>query len=221
MENIIETIKQINILAILHRIKIRRGLKNRNVSFLCPNCIGGMLFHDLGLQFRSPTINLMIRQKDFLKFVLDLEHYINQKLQFYDDKDYQCPCAKLDDITIHFTHYNSEKEAEQKWNERCKRVNLKNLFIFMMEKDGLTKSDIKLLANVKARGIVVFTAHDYLDIPYALYIRKYSTQKEVGNILKINHLNESKEYEKYFDFVKWFNESKGGNYNISNYKKGG
>lgn len=25
-------------------------------SFLCPNCIGGILFHDLGMRFYSPTL---------------------------------------------------------------------------------------------------------------------------------------------------------------------
>lgn len=58
-----------NPLAIARRNKMQRELKNKEVSFLCPNCIGGILFHDLGLRFLSPTVNLMMTQTDFVKFV--------------------------------------------------------------------------------------------------------------------------------------------------------
>lgn len=66
------------------------------------------------------------------------------------------------------------------------------------------------------KGLVVFTAHKY-DLPYTVYIDKYNADGEVGNILRKNHLTESREYEKYFDFVKWFNEADGGNYDVSKF----
>lgn len=81
-----ESIKRIlsenNPIAIKRRSEMRRALTNSAPSFLCPNCIGGLLFHDLGLQFRSPTVNLMMYQTDFVKFVLNLDDYLEQKLIF-------------------------------------------------------------------------------------------------------------------------------------------
>lgn len=51
-------------------------------SIIASNCIAGEMYNDLGLKFTSPTINLFFREKDFLKFVLDLKYYISQKLIF-------------------------------------------------------------------------------------------------------------------------------------------
>ena len=218
-----ETVKRIadewNPLAIRRRNGMRRELKNAEPSFLCPNCIGGILFHELGLQFRSPTVNLMMKQRDFLRFVLNLDYYLSQPLVFFENPGYACPCAYADDITIHFTHYHSAREAEEKWRERSKRINRENLFIFMSERDGITKEELMQLNAVKARGIIAFTAHDYPDLPYTQYIEKYASNGEIGNILEKNWATGRREYEKYFDFVKWFNEANGAPFDISRFTK--
>lgn len=198
---------------------MRRQLVNTTASFLCPNCIGGILFHDLGLKFQSPTVNLMMFQQDFARYVLRLEHYQNQKLLFYKDPSYSCPCARLDDITIHFTHYATEAEAEQKWIERSKRLNIDNLFVFLEERDALTYEQMQLLGKLDLKGLVIFTANKYPDLPYCLYLPDYEKDGEVGNILEKNRLDDSRRYEKYFDFVKWFNEAAGSGYDITPFSR--
>lgn len=210
---------KIDILDYCRRYKMRKQLKNRSISFLCPNCIGGILFHDLGLKFLSPTVNLMMFQTDFVKWVLNLDRYNTQKLNFFNHPEYSFPCAHLGDLTIHFTHYKTEMQAKEKWEERVERINKNNMFIFAEERDGLTYENILALGKLSVKGIVVFTAHDYPDIPYALYIPKYQKEGEVGNILKKSYVTGKHEYEKIFDFVKWFNEANGGNYDISNFVK--
>lgn len=213
-------VEQYNPLARHRRLKMQSELKNRNITFLTPNCLGGILFHDLGLQFMSPTVNLMMTQSEFVKFVLNLDEYLSKELVFFKSDKYSCPCAMLGDIFIVFTHYLSEKDAEIKWKERSKRINKDNLFVFCEERDGILESEIRSLGKLSIRGLVVFTAKKYKDIPYALHIPKYSTEEEVGNILaRKSYLNGSREYERYFDFVKWFNEANGGDYDISNYSK--
>lgn len=212
-----QRISAANLLARRRREKMRRRLINTTATFLCPNCIGGILFHDLGLQFRSPTVNLMMMQPDFVKFVLDLDHYLSCELRFYQDPEYDCPCAYLDDIVLHFTHYHSEQEAAEKWEQRKTRIDRSNLFVFLTERDALTEAQIRSLRQLQARGILVFTAHAYPEIPYALEIPKYRAAGEVGNILQKHGLSEMREYEQYFDFVKWFNEADGGSYDISPY----
>lgn len=206
---------EFNPLVKFHRKRMRSRLKSENITFLCPNCIGGILFHDLGLEFQSPTINLMMTQHDFLKFITDPEKYLNGKLEFFEHESKAYPCAKLYDITVNFTHYETKEEAESKWNLRKLRIDKDNTFIFLMERDGLTKQDIMSLGKLPVRGILVFTANDYPDIPYTLFLPKYNADGEVGNILKKSHLNRSREYEKYFDFVKWFNEADGKNFDVS------
>ena len=82
----------------------------------------------------------------------------------------------------------------------------------------MTREDILRLGSIHARGLVVFTANAYPDIPYALQIPKYAADGEVGNILAKSYWDDSHEYEKYFDFVKWFNEAN-GEYDISPFVK--
>ena len=217
-----ETVKHLlsekNPVAIRRRKKMREALTNTTPTFLCPNCIGGILFHDLGLQFRSPTVNLMMFQTDFVKFVLHMDDYLAQELSFFKHPEYDFPCAQLGDITLHFTHYHTEEEAAQKWAERSARIDRDNLFIFLEERDGLTREEMLQLGSTRARGLVVFTANAYPDIPYALQISKYASDGEVGNILAKSYWDDSHEYEKYFDFVKWFNEAD-GNFDISPFVK--
>lgn len=208
---------QYNPLAKFRKRCMRKQLHNKNITFLCPNCIGGILFHDLGLRFMSPTVNLMMTQTDFVKFVLNMEYYLNEKFVFYTDPQYSCPCAHLDDIDIHFTHYHTEQEAENKWKDRAKRIQKENIFIFLEERDGLTKEEILKLSTLKVKGIVVFTANEYEDIPYAVFIKKYQRQGEIGNILKRSLIDDAREYERYFDFPKWFNDANGSNYDISTF----
>lgn len=207
-----------NPLVIQRRTNMRNKLTNKTPTFFCPNCIGGLLFHDLGLQFRSPTVNLMMYQTDFLKFVLHMDDYLSRELYFFEHPEYKFPCAHLGDITVHFTHYQSEKAAAHAWYERSKRIDINNMFVFLEERDGLTKENIVQLGNIHARGLVVFTAHAYPDIPYVLQIPKYEGDGEIGNILRKSYLDGHYEYEEYFDFVKWFNEAD-GNFDIRPFLK--
>ena len=212
-----------NPLVLARRNKMRKRLKNGTPSFLCPNCIGGILFHDLGLRFQSPTVNLMITQKDFVKFVLNMDAYLAGEFEFFEHESYTCPCAYLtggglEKIAIHFTHYHSPEEAVNKWKERAKRIDRDNLFVFLQERDGLTKDEIQALASVQLKGLVVFTAHNYEDIPYALQIPEYEPAGEVGNILEKSWLNGTRKYEKHFDFVSWFNEANGVAQDVFRYR---
>lgn len=205
--------------------KMRRELVNTNASFLTPNCIGGILFHDLGLKFMSPTVNLMMTQRDFLLFVLHLDDYLNGTFHFFEHEEYTCPCAKLSpmngeqEITVHFTHYHSQEEALQKWEERKHRIDKNNLFILIEERDGISKEELSLLSNLRVKGIVAFSCNEYPDLPYTVCLSKYTQAGEVGNILQQSHLTGKREYEKFFDFVKWFNEADGYPYNVSPFVK--
>ena len=206
-----------NLFAYARRYGMRKKLHNQDATFLCPNCIGGILYHDLGLKFMSPTVNLMMTQPDFVKFVLNIDYYLRQEFEFFDHPEYECPCAYLGDIIIHFTHYHSKQEAVTKWKERAKRIQKDNIFVFLEERDGLTPDEILKLRVLEVKGLVVFTANEYADIPYTVQIEKYKNEGEVGNILMRSFWNDSREYERYFNFVKWFNEADGGNYDVSPY----
>jgi uncharacterized protein (DUF1919 family) len=197
-----------NPIGIYKRKKMRDRLINRDITLLTSNCMGGLILHDLNLPFLSPTIDLMIDSKEFIRLCLNLEYYLQKKLLFLEiDQPY--PVARLEDITISFTHYSSREEAEYKWEERKKRINRDNLFILANDRDGVTKEDMQALQQISCRGIVVFSAHQYDDIPCSLYINCFEGYSCVGNMLKMNWKTGTRLYDRYFDYVKWFNESKG------------
>lgn len=151
-ENLKKRIMGINPFVKLRLKKMRSGIENTTMTFLCPNCTGGILFHDLGLKFQLPTVNLMLLQSDFIKFAADMDHYLNKELEFFSHPEYSYSCAYLGDIVIHFTHYKTEEEAAEKWYERAKRINKNNLFIFAVERDGITNDDNFKAWKYKSKG---------------------------------------------------------------------
>ena len=52
----------------------------RNVSLITNTCIGGRLYHDYNQKFLSPTIDLYIKPKDFVKFCCNLKVYLGYEL---------------------------------------------------------------------------------------------------------------------------------------------
>lgn len=55
----------------------RSRLTNKNFSIICNNCVGGILYHELGLKFMSPTINLFIEAGEYISFLKKMEYYLN------------------------------------------------------------------------------------------------------------------------------------------------
>lgn len=114
-------------------LKNRKRLKNRKVSLIANNCNGGFTCHDLHMQFRSPVVNLWLKPKDFLKYLQNINHYMNVELTFIKEDGINHPVGLLDDIKIYFMHYENEEIAKKKWEERTKRIDFENLFVLSIE----------------------------------------------------------------------------------------
>ena len=61
----------------LHRKIMQKRNKNMDFTIIAQNCIGGVIYSDLGLQFLSPTINMFIEDENFVKLVENLEYYFS------------------------------------------------------------------------------------------------------------------------------------------------
>ena len=60
-----------DLFVLCRKIKIKRKkakLINNDVTILCSDCIGGVIYNDFNMRFNSPTINLYIKPSDFVKF---------------------------------------------------------------------------------------------------------------------------------------------------------
>lgn len=148
----------------------RIRLKNDNFTILCSNCIGGLIYHRLGKEFLSPTINLWIRQYDFIKLIHNLDEYMAKELVFVPS-EYNHPVAMLDDVKIHFNHSKTEDEARSGWERRKKRMVHDNLYIVMYDRDNLSREQILSLRDVKCKKLIVLTETDnYPDLDYVYHI---------------------------------------------------
>ena len=121
------------ILHFIWSVYSRYKLKNKGISIISCNCIGGVMYHDLGLPFLSPTINLYFDPKDFLRYVKNLRYYNSLELENVTlMNDY--PQGRLDDVLIHFLHYKTFDEAKICWEKRKKRICYDNIFHYCPKK---------------------------------------------------------------------------------------
>lgn len=109
----------------------RKRLTNPKVTIISSNCAGGILYHWLGLQFRSPFINLYLENKDFLLAMENFDDFINAPIVECKDSGLHYPLgiSKCLGIKIHFMHYDSFQSALAKWNERKKRMDMDNICV--------------------------------------------------------------------------------------------
>ena len=187
--------------------ELREQLQNHGMSVLSSNCVGAFILHDLNEPFNSPFVNLFIKPRDFIRYLQNMPHYHQQTLVFKpSDKSY--PIGWLDDIPIHFMHYHSEQEAQEKWETRLKRVNLDNLFIMMTDKDspqGMIEEELEAFDRLPFKNKVVFTHKSYPHLKSAFYIRGFEQDDQVGDLFAFSGWNGKKYYDQ-FDYVAWFNQ---------------
>lgn len=161
--------------------KAVKGIDANGISFISQNCIGGTLYHDLGQQFLSPTINAFIPEPGFVKLVLNLHHYMEQELVMRWDEKY--PIGMLDDVEIHFMHYDTCKEAKEAWDKRKKRINWDKIFVLATDRNGFDDAvfaDWKKIAYPK----ILFTAQrKFASDPDSIYFPEYEDNCFVPDLI--------------------------------------
>ena len=187
----------------------RFRLKNDNFTIIANTCIAGVMYHKLGKQFLSPTINLWMHDVDFYRFLRDMDAYLEQPLRFVPN-ELGYPTAYCGDMLIHFNHYQTEKEAAKKWYERIKRINKDNLYIICADRpvDGVevTYEDIASLKEVPCKGKVVFSTRHYDDIDYIVPLPKAPDGDFVNTYMFYKNKNLNRwRCEDAFDWVHWLN----------------
>ena len=97
-------------------------------TIFCSTCIGGMISHNLGLQFMSPTVNLWLTPSDFVKFVSNLNKYLTDIPEYTTGRLRYNPVNMLKTVLFGFmtSGYCSLRELE----DNCK-VNIR--FMYLMD----------------------------------------------------------------------------------------
>lgn len=107
--------------------KDNRLLKNIEFVIISDNCWGGAVYQWYGREYNTPFVGLEIPCNCYIKLLSNFDYYMKQKLNFisktkYPERKVTYPIALLDDVEVHFTHYNSEDEARTKWRRRTDRM---------------------------------------------------------------------------------------------------
>ncbi len=198
---------------------MRLRLKNRNLTILAPTCIGGVIYHHLGLKFMSPTVNLWMTEDDFFLFVQNLDYFIQQEVLFYQqDEELDYPWGiingekKGEKIIVHFNHHKKFNDAVADWNRRKNRINLNNIFVIASTMGGENSEKIRRWETLipKVKGLVVFTAKNYPQYSYCLQLSQFKDREccpsymveGVSRVLKVHA------WEKDFDYVNFLNTGK-------------
>lgn len=185
----------------------KAGLKNYDFTIISSNCNGAFVYHDLAMPYLTPTVNLTIGMNDFVKMVRNLRWYMRQEIVELEE-NYEYPAGLLDDIRINFLHYKSFEEGIRKWEERKRRINWNNLFIFGTARGDCTYDTIRNFDQLPYENKVIFTNRQYPEFQSAYYIRGFDKQKEIGILVEYKKQLLVRRYLDDFDYVDFLNRNK-------------
>lgn len=185
--------------------KLRKRLKTQRFSLFTSNCMAGVIYHRLGVQFQSPTINYFMADNYFLKFVMNLDYYLNQEL-LENGTDGNHPLGMLGDIPLQFTHYSSYKEGYDAWNRRKERIDFCRLYFVLFDTvDGvISEQDIVRFGKIKCANKIVLSKNHYPQYDYVLTIP--INPKDTNKHYMARNLIGRRRFEKNFDYVDWINK---------------
>lgn len=195
-------------------------IKDKDVSIIANNCLGADISHSLGLRFNSPTVDMQILPAEYIKFVSNLPHYLNQDVvrceQFSSVQNEQIyrtygrigeelhfPIGLCGDILLFFQHYRSFEDAKSAWDRRKKRVIFDKLGIIFLGNEKFSK-EMRLFDEIEleyGKKIIFSCNHDiklstriaHISIPEGTHFMKNE------NIFR-------KYYEQNFNSIRWVKE---------------
>jgi len=164
-------------------------LKNKNFVIISNNCWGGEIYQWYKRPYNSPFVGLFIYSPCYLKLLSNFNHYISQKLIFtkksnYFEEQVTYPIGKLDDIEIHFLHYKSEHEAEDKWTRRTKRMleetNMDNYYFKTCDMYNSDEAILKEFHKLPYKNKVSFGIKNYTSLKGKNHIKIKEVDKKTG-----------------------------------------
>lgn len=192
-EKIIERFQKVRLLiprinGRLHRSLVQnrirkavRGVNAEGVTFISQNCIGGVFYHDMGLQFLSPTINAFIPEPGFVNMVRNLRYYMEQELVMRWGEEY--PIGTLDDVEIHFMHYDTCKEAKEAWDKRKARINWDKILVIATDRNGFEDPVFEDWKKILYPKILFTAKRKYASHPDSVSFPEYEGKSFVPDLI--------------------------------------
>lgn len=199
-----------------HREILRSGINRRNrgtlrntaPTIITNNCNGGVIMHDLGLRFCTPTVNLCIPFLDYVRFCERPPHYLalsQSELRRGETSSEGCPTGVLEDVRLVFVHYPTFEMARDKWFERVKRVDTGNLFLMLVQRDGCTAEDVRRFGALPYEHKVAFVAKPMPDVSCAVCFPEFSEGSQVRALSDYVSRTSGRRITDSFDYVRFLN----------------
>lgn len=190
--------------------KIHAQLEGVSFSIFCNNCLAGVFYHDAGLEFTTPTVNLAFDGEDFIRFLERPKYYLNHEMKFISVEGiHNYPIAHIDDIEVRFVHYNTQEEAEQAWKRRTERINWSSLFIIATNHDGMGRDDLmERFDKLPYKNKVMFVSHEYPQYDWAVLVPQFKGRFQVKIMTSFANFMGERYYETCFDIPNWICKNK-------------
>jgi len=108
-----------------------------------------------------------------------LRHYMEQELVMRWGEEY--PIGMLDDVEIHFMHYDTCKEAKEAWDKRKARINWDKIFVIGTDRDGFDADAYEQWKQIPYPKIL-FTAHPEFT-ENAVCFSEYAADGQIGDLI--------------------------------------
>lgn len=183
-------------------------LVSKKLSIISNDCCGGVLYHQMGRKFLSPTINLYFDNEDFTNFCTNLKTYLESDLFLNKEGTMlqkhiigRISPNGLPDVDLHFLHYKTFEEARDSWEKRKQRINFRNiLFIFNLTNNLDAGSCKKIISDFKSKqnsnnGRSIFLVRHDLNLEDVYKINFYNTEFIHAQIVQ----SPDKSYKRFID----------------------
>lgn len=195
------------------KITQRARFHNEHFCIISQNCIGGVMYHDLGLEFTSPFINCLVKGDNMVRLCSEPERYLSMKPcieRFEESLAYpRHPILRLGDVEVHFPHTDNGEQALAAWKRRVTRIPGGAKIIVAtswdLNEDLLA---IEALRRLPLRKVIFvdrpeLSGENCVLIPERLAIRN---EEGAPNVLVASPDRPWQQvFEQCFDFVKWLN----------------
>ena len=162
-------------------------LAQSRVSILSNCCWGGLTYHYFKLPFLSPTINLFFTDRDYIRFLENLDGMLEKepvfdRMAYNPEEDFDYPIFDLCGVKMHMYHCRDKEQGLREWNERRARVNRSNLLVTMITESPETAERFDRLPFEKKVCFVPFRTElpscvfaDPGCIPFVSFVNSFAT----------------------------------------------
>jgi len=177
-----------------------------NFSIISNSCLAGVLYKSFGCKMLSPTIDMIIEPRDYVKFCTDFSNYMKYELTHSHDEwrpatKEKYPVTKLNDVYIHMVHYRNFSVAKDAWNRRAERIVWNNLFfIFHDWHFQLQRDDVENFLKIKYKNKLCLLSKSF----YYFQNDEQIVFSKDDSLLASYPL---RLIEDHFDFVSWINNA--------------